>query len=77
MKFIEESLLSFIHHRNQLKHYRSVIHMLRNQFDSLQIDIDLSENVQVSVKEEPQSLHWISHEATKVWILIMESDNAV
>ena len=55
--FIDKLIVKFIHHRNLLKHYRSVIHSFREQFDSLWIDIDLAENLKVPVKEEPQSQH--------------------
>jgi hypothetical protein len=65
IQFIDSFLTNFIHHRNHLKHYRSVIHELREQDDALWIDVDLSENLQVPVKEEPQAMHW-SHEQITV-----------
>ena len=65
VEFIDTFLPSHIHHRKQLKHFRSVIHEFREQHHALWIDVDLSENLKVPVKEEPQALHW-SHEQITV-----------
>ena len=59
IQFIDGYLTSFIHHRNQLRHYRSTIKTFRDELeDAIWIDVDLAENLNVPVKEEPQSLHW-------------------
>ena len=66
VEFISERLASFIHHRNQLKHYRSSIWSFKVHFDPVSIDIDFSENLTVPVNYKPQSLHW-SHSQVTVW----------
>ena len=65
LDFISSFLNSFIYHRNQLKHYRACIGLLRQEFGDISLDIDFSENLTVPVKFEPQSLHW-SHEQITV-----------
>ena len=65
LSFISDMLSSIIHHRNQLKHYRNTIHNVHQLFNAAVIDVDFSENLQVPVKYEPQSLHW-SHEQVTV-----------
>ena len=65
ISFIEDFLPKFIHHRNQLKNYRSTIHNFHDKFDAVFIDIDFSENLKIPIKYEPQSLHW-SHEQLTV-----------
>ena len=65
LQFISEMLSKIVHHRNQLKYYRSNIKMLREAFQCASLDIDFSENLTVPVKEEPQSLHW-SHDQITV-----------
>ena len=66
VEFISSFLKNIIHHRNQLRHYRSCITVLRELFGkTLSLDIDFSENLTVPVKYEPQSLHW-SHEQITV-----------
>ena len=61
LSFINESLCNSIHHRNQLKHFRSVIHSLLEQFNALWIDV---ENLKVPVKKEPWLLHWYHKQVT-------------
>lgn len=56
--FVDKMLPKIIHHRNQLKHYRTVIHKFKELNDYIDIDIDFSENLKVPVKYEPQSMHW-------------------
>ena len=53
-----QGFIKIIHHRNQLKHYRSTMKEFRALFDTVSLDLDFSENLQVPVKYEPQSLHW-------------------
>ena len=55
-------ILDFI---SNLKHYRSTINEFREHFDTISLDIDFSENLQIPVKFEPRSLHW-SHEQVTV-----------
>ena len=62
--FIDEILPKTIHHRNHLKHFRSVHHQFINFFDCAYIDVDFSENLSVPVKYEPQSLHWAHDQVT-------------
>ena len=64
INFIEGILPQIINHRNQLRHYRNTIEAFRNHFDALFLDIDFSENLQISVKYEPQSLHWHHQQLT-------------
>ena len=47
IEFIEKLLLPFIHHRNQLKHFRQTVHAVRDEFNALWLDVDLSENLSV------------------------------
>ena len=56
--FISDLLTNIVHHRNQLKKYRSIVKDFNDHFDSININIDFSENLTVPVKYEPQSLHW-------------------
>ena len=58
IQFIDNFLVKFIHHRNELKHFRSTIHTLRNHFATANLSVDLSENLKVPVKKEPQGMHW-------------------
>ena len=62
--FIDEQLVDIIHHRNQLKHFRTAVPMI-NKCYSDSLYIDFSENLKVPVKWEPQSMHW-SHEQITV-----------
>ena len=65
INFLDGMLSDIIHHRNQLKHYRTCIHDLKKVYDTAVLDIDFSENLSIPVKFEPQSLHW-SHEQITV-----------
>ena len=69
--FISKLLAKIIHHRNQLKHYRTCIKIFKEYFDILSIDVDFSENLTVPVKFEPQSMHW-SHEQVTIHSGIMK-----
>ena len=62
--FISNFLPTVIHHRNQLKHHRSVIHKFHELFDAASLDIEFSENLSVICKEQPQQLHWNPHQIT-------------
>ena len=64
LEFLSSMLSKIIHHRNQLRHYRSTIHQFNDHFDTLLIDIDFSENLSIPVKFEPQSLHWSHRQVT-------------
>ena len=68
MKYITEFISSFlpkiVHHRNQLRHFRSSINTVRNFSNHIQIDIDFSENLSVPIKFEPQSMHWSQAQIT-------------
>ena len=63
-QFIEKQLASIIHHRNQLKHYRTTLSMFKEHFDTILLDVDFSENLSIPVKYEPQSLHWSHQQVT-------------
>jgi len=58
LDFMDDMLSKFIHHRNMLKHYRSTIKDFYDMFDSVDIDIDFSENLTLPVMYQAQSLHW-------------------
>ena len=47
----------FFHHWNQLKDCSS-ISSFKEHFDTVSIDIDVSENLSIPFKYELQSLHW-------------------
>ena len=71
VEFISERLTSFIHHRN-LKDYRSSISSFKEDFDTVSINIHLSENLSTPVKYEPQYLHW-SHSQVTVYSGILKN----
>ena len=55
----EINLLSkIVHHRNLLKNYRKTINELRNLHTCVMIDMDFSEKLKVTTKNEAQSQHW-------------------
>ena len=59
INFISNLLPDIINHRNHLKHYRCTIPEVLNTFEnSILVDVDFSENLNIPVKYEPQSLHW-------------------
>ena len=62
--FISGFLESFIHHRNQLRHYRSTVQNFRECYETMLVDIDFSENLSVPVHQEIQSLHWSHGQVT-------------
>ena len=65
ISFIDEILVDIIHHRNQLKHFCTIIPMINASFaNALYIDIDFSEYLKIAVKWEPQSLHWHHKQVT-------------
>ena len=39
LQFIDEYLVKFIHHRNELKHFMSTIHTLRNHFAAANLSV--------------------------------------
>ena len=61
--FITKFLYKFIHHRDQLKHYRATSNVMKDFFEGY-IDIDFSKNLTVPAKFELQSLHWSHEEIT-------------
>ena len=63
IQFIDKMLPKIIHHRNQLKNFRSNVNSVTKHFDNaVLIDIDFSENLDVKTFKEPQSSHWTSHQ---------------
>ena len=56
--FISKLLPTIIHHRNQLKHFRSTIKECTDMFDCIEMHVDYSEKLTVTEKHQPQSLHW-------------------
>ena len=56
-EFLEKRLSRIIHHRNQLKHYRSCLSLFKENIIGAYIDADFLENLPVPVKYEPQDLH--------------------
>jgi hypothetical protein len=66
LEFIDKMLSKIIHHRNLLKNYRANISNVRNSFSGsvVNISVDFSENLDVKVSKEPQSLHWTNHQLT-------------
>ena len=57
IEFIDELLYKIIHHRNQLKNYRSVIHTFKELFDNVNLDVDFSQKLKVPLRFEPQFIH--------------------
>ena len=64
LEFIGKILPKIIHHRNMLKLNRSSIKPFYQLFLGARIDIDLSENLTLGIKFEPQSLHWVKQQIT-------------
>ena len=64
LSFLSQQFPKIIHHGNQLKRYRTVIHKFKDHFECIDIDTDFSKNLSIPVKEELQSLHW-SHEQVR------------
>ena len=62
--FISSFLNKIINHRNQLRHYRTYIKLFREQFDTISVDVDFSENLSVPIKYEPQFLNWSHFQVT-------------
>ena len=56
--FINTILPNIIHHRNELKHFRSVVKEFTLLYSSINIDMDFSENHTVPMKSQPQSMYW-------------------
>ena len=51
LDFLSEQLPKIIRYINQLKHYRTVIHKLKDHFGYTDVDIDFSKNFSIPVKE--------------------------
>ena len=62
--FINKLLPKIIHHRNQLKNYKSVHKEFYELFNAVYLDVDFAENLTIPVKCEPQALHWCHDQAT-------------
>ena len=58
VEFIQNMLPNVIDHRNQLKHYRSIVKLYKELFGCIEIDVDFSEKLTVPLKYESQSMHW-------------------
>ena len=50
VEFIQNMLPNVIHHRNQLKHYRSIVKLYKELFGCIEIDVDFSEKLTVPLK---------------------------
>ena len=73
LSFIEKTMPKIIHHRNQLKHFRTSMGKFRNIFNTVMIDIDFSKNLSIPVKYESQSLHW-AHDRITIYSGILKVD---
>ena len=62
IQFISELLPVIIHHRNMLKRYRSLIKPFLAMIDTVNMDIDFSENLTLGMKFEPSSMHWVKQQ---------------
>jgi len=47
-----------IHHRNELKHFESVVSVFHQIFYGVHLDLDYSENLTIPLKEMAQSIDW-------------------
>ena len=56
--FISDFLPKFIHHPNELKHFRSVSATFHEYFKAINTDLDYSENLTLPMKQHPQSMYW-------------------
>ena len=63
-KFLEKRLSSVVHHRNQLKHYRSCLSLFKENIIGAYIDENFSGNLSLLVKYELQDLHWSQEQIT-------------
>ena len=50
--FLTKTIPEIIHHRNELKHFRSVVGMFRLLFNAVCMDLDFSENLTIPMKDE-------------------------
>ena len=73
LSFIEKTMPKIIHHRTQLKHFRTSMGKFRNIFNTVMIDIDFLKNLSIPVKYESQSLHW-AHDQITVYLGILKVD---
>ena len=64
IEFISTILPIIIHHRNELKHFRSVVKEFSVTYQSIHIDMDYSENLAIPMKSQPQSLYWTLESVT-------------
>ena len=62
IQFISELLPVIIHHRNMQKRYRSLIKPFLAMIDTVNMDIDFSENLTLGMKFEPSSMHWVKQQ---------------
>ena len=72
LAFGENMIPNVIHHRNHLKHYQ-----FQSHFKGVFIDIDFSQNLDVPVKFEPQSLHWTHEQVTVHSGILKTSDSDI
>ena len=63
-EFLEKRLSRIIHHRNQLKHYRSCLSLFKENIIGAYIDENFSGNLSLPVKYELQDLHWSQEQIT-------------
>ena len=56
--FLRQVLPQILHHRNELKHFQSVVKDFCSQFNAVYMDMDYSENLTILMKKQPRSLYW-------------------
>ena len=70
LNFIDQLVSKMINHRDHLQVFDT---QSSSKCYAVRLDVDFPENLSISVKYEPQSLHW-SHEQDYCWICIISTD---
>ena len=58
LHFIEKNLSTIIHHRNLLSNFRSVYPKVLEALSTIEVSLDFSENLTLTLPEEIQSMYW-------------------
>ena len=58
IEFIDNMLTKIIHHRNLLSNFRSVYPMVSQSISSIEVCVEFSENLTLTLPEEIQSMYW-------------------
>ena len=79
LAFIGNFLAKLIHHRNLLKNFRSCYPLMKESIGArcFFVSADFSENLQIPLNKEPQSLHWSKKMVTIHCSVVKQGDEKV